>query len=90
MISEDRQSHLVHIVIDGIWNDDLVDYEDEDKAMRFGKKAMAKFMLECEDVDKKTREKITSLKRGVVEGSTEWDVLYGKYFDEEMAKRGNV
>jgi hypothetical protein len=79
----------VHILIDGIWNDDLVEYSDEDKAMRFAKKAMAKFMSECEDIDRATRTKITSLKRGVVEGSTEWDVLYGKYFDEEMAKRGN-
>lgn len=90
ILSEERQSHLVHVVVDGIWNDDLVDYEDEDKAIRFGKKAMAKFIAECEDIDRKARAKITSLKRGVVEGSPEWDVLYGKYFEEEMSKRGNI
>lgn len=88
-ISEDRQSHLVHVVVDGIWNDDLVDYDDEDKAIRFGKKAMAKFIDECEAIDTHVRAKITSLKRGVVEGSPEYDVLYGKYFDEEMQRRGN-
>lgn len=88
-LSEDRQSHLVHVVIDGIWKDDLVDYADEDKAIRFGKKAMAQFIAECEDIDTKVTAKISSLKRGVIEGSPEWDVLYSKYFDEEMQRRGN-
>lgn len=89
IISEDRQSHLARLITDGIWNDDLVDYTDDDDALRFVKKAVAKFVAEGEDIDKKAREKIASLKRGVAEGSPEWDVLYGKYFDEEMARRGS-
>ncbi len=89
MISEDRQSHFVHLIVDALYNDDLVDYDDEDKAIRFGKKAMAMFMKEVEALDTATRQKINSLKRGVPEGSPEWDVLYSKYFDEEMSKRGN-
>lgn len=88
MISEERQSHLAHVMIDGIWKDDLVDYTDDDQAIRAAKRAIAKFVKEGEDVDKKAREKIASLKRGVTEGSPEWDVLFGKYFDEEMNKRG--
>lgn len=88
ILSEDRQSHLVHVVVDGIWNDDLVDYNDEDQAMRTAKKSMARFIAEGEAVDKAVRDKIASLRRGVPEGSPEWDVLYGKYFDEEMVKRG--
>ncbi|MBC87295.1 MAG: hypothetical protein CL677_08970 [Bdellovibrionaceae bacterium] len=88
-ISEDRQSHLAHLVIDKIWQDDLVDYDDDDKAMRAGKQGMAKFVKELADLDRVAREKVASLKRGVVEGSPEWDVMYQKYFEEELQRRGN-
>lgn len=89
ILSEERQSHLVHVLIDGIWKDDLVDFSDDEKAMRAGNRGMSKFVAECEDIDKHVNQKIASLKRGVVEGSPEWDVLYTKYFEEEMQRRGN-
>lgn len=88
ILSEDRQSHLAHIIIDGIWNDDLVDYLDDDHAVRLAKKAVAKFVAEGEEVDRLVRAKISTLKRGVPEGSPEWDVMYSKYFEEEMVRRG--
>ena len=87
-LSEERCQHLVHLIVDGIWNDDLVDYSDDEKAMRAANRAMGKFVKECEDIDKEVVRRITSLKRGVVEGSPEWDVLYGKYYEEEMQRRG--
>lgn len=88
-LSPDRQTHLAHVVVDGIWNDDLVDYEDEDEAVRVGKKAVFQFAKDITEMDSAVRQKIASLKRNVIEGSPEYDVLYGKYMDEEMAKRGN-
>jgi len=88
IISEDRQSHLAHVLTDAIWNDDLVDYTDEDLALRLAKKAIAEFVKEDVDIDQKAREKVASLKRGVVEGSPEWDILYKKYYEEERGKRG--
>jgi uncharacterized protein len=88
IISEDRQSHLARLIVDGIWNDDLVDYSDDDTALRMAKKAIAKFVAEGEEIDQKVRDKVASLKRGVTEGSPEWDVMYSKYFEEEMVRRG--
>lgn len=89
MISEDRLNHLAFLVTDGVWKDDLVDYEDDDRAVRAAKQAMAKFSKEYDDIDKAARNTITSLKRNVVEGSPEWDILYSKYFEQEMSRRGN-
>jgi hypothetical protein len=34
------------------------------------------------------RRKIASLKRGVVEGSGEWQILYRRYREEELRKKG--
>lgn len=88
ILSEDRLSHLCHLVVDGIWNDDLVDYTDDDAALRAAKRGLSDFVKTVEDIDKAVQAKVASLKRGVVEGSPEWDIMYGKYFDEEMQKRG--
>jgi uncharacterized protein len=89
ILSEERVSHLARVVVDGIWNDDLVDYTDDDAALRAAKKGLMDFVRSLEEVDRMARQKVASLKRGVTEGSSEWDILYGKYFEEEMKRRGN-
>jgi hypothetical protein len=89
MLSEERQGHFAKIIIDGIWNDDLVDYTDDDTAMRVAKRALSKFVAEFAEIDSKVRNSVASLKRNVPEGSPEWDVMYSKYFEEEMRRRGN-
>ena len=88
ILSEDRQSHWAHLITDSIWNDDLVDYSDEDMALRIAKKAIIEFVKEDIDIDQKAKEKVASLKRNVVEGSPEWEVLYKKYYEEERNRRG--
>lgn len=89
-LSEERVSHLAHLVVDAIWDDDLVDYTDDELALRSGKKGLQDFMNELEDIDRKVQAKIASLKRGVMEGTPEWDVLYSKYFEEEMQRSGRA
>jgi hypothetical protein len=90
ILSEDRQTHWAHLLTDGIWNDDMVDYTDEDMALRLAKKAIVEFVKEHEEIDQRAKAKVASLKRGVVEGSPEWDILYRKYYEEERGKRGQV
>lgn len=88
MLSEDRKTHFAHLIVDGIWNDDLVDYSDEDEAIRVAKRAVVKFVAEFAQIDGKVRNSIETLKRNVPEGSPEWDVLYNKYFEEELKRHG--
>lgn len=88
ILSEDRQTHWAHVLTDGVYNDDLVDFTDEDQALRAAKRAIVEFVKEDEDIDVKTRQKVASLKRGVPEGSREWDIMYQKYYEEERNRRG--
>lgn len=88
ILSEDRQSHWAHLLTDSIWNDDMVDYTDEDLALKIAKKIIQEFVKEDQDIDTKARAKVASLKRGVIEGSPEWEVLYKKYYEEERKKHG--
>lgn len=90
ILSEDRRSHFAHVVTDGIWEDDLVDFTDEDFAIRLARQAIDKYCSQIDQLDDVVRNKLHSLKRGVVEGSPEWETLYGKYFEEELKRRGNL
>jgi hypothetical protein len=88
ILSEDRQLYFARIITDGLWNDDLVDYSDEDEALRAARRAIAEFTKEDIEIDRKAREKVSSLKRGVLEGTPEWEILYKKYYEEGLNRRG--
>lgn len=88
ILSEDRQSHWAHLVTDAVWGDDIVDFSDDDHALRAAKRAIADFVAEDEEIDRRAREKVASLKRNVQENTPEWDILYKKYYEEERGKRG--
>lgn len=87
-LSDDRISHLAHLITDAVWKDDMVDFTDEDLALRETKRAMADLLKGDDEADTRARDKIRSLSRHVPEGSREWDVLYKKYFEEELKKKG--
>ncbi len=86
-LSEDRITHISHLVFDGVWKDDLVDFTDDDKALKEIKRVITGFLKVEDEADSAARKKIRSLSRDVPEGSREWDILYKKYFEEEMAKK---
>lgn len=87
-LSEDRISHISHQIHDRLYLDELVDYIDEDEALRVIKKVFAEFLVMEDQIDNQVRHKISTLKKGIMEGSPEWEVLYRKYFEEEMRKKG--
>ncbi|BCR06720.1 hypothetical protein DESUT3_37890 [Desulfuromonas versatilis] len=84
-LSEQRISHLAHLIADGLWKDDLVDYRDEARALQSVKEALTRVLSVDDQVDGLVREKLQRQKK--IPGSREWQVLYDKYFAEEMAKR---
>ena len=54
-----------------------------------GKAAPIQELLKEEEaVDAEIRKKITSQKKEVFEGSEEWDLLYRKYYADEMRRMG--
>ena len=89
IISEDRLSHLAHLIVDGLYHDDLVDYADDGTALNCVKRALQEFVQSHEKLDRKVRGMIQSLQRTVIEGSPEWDVMYQKYYEQESQRLGN-
>ena len=86
-ISEDRISHIAHKIVDKLWRDDLADFPDEALALGAVKEAVTSFFAVAEVVDQAVRKKLASYSQAKVPGSREWEVLYQKFYREEMAKR---
>lgn len=86
-LTEDRISHLSHRVIDRLYRDDVADFPEEARALREAKEVFAAYVRVEEEADAFVRRKIAGLSRRVPEGGREWDILYRKYFEEEMAKK---
>ena len=60
---------------------------NERAALAESKRVLAEHFQREDQLDEHVRRKIASLSRRVVPGSAEWDVLYRRYFEEELRKR---
>ena len=87
-MSPEKSLHLTSLIIEGLWKRDLVEYSDEDLALRVGRQGADQFQLLCQELEQHVVSKIKSLKRSIVEDSPEWNTLYLQYYDEELGRKG--
>jgi hypothetical protein len=87
IISEDRISHLSHKIFEKLWRDDLVDFADEAKALSTIKLSIHQYFSVADAIDEIVRKKLSSYSQSKVPGSREWEILYHKFYKEELAKK---
>ena len=88
MLSEDKVSHLAHVILGAVKKSPLVQVQSEDgRILKEIKRVLAGELAQEQEIDRKVRAKLGSYSRGIVEGSPEWDVLYRKTFEEESRKQ---
>lgn len=91
MLSEDKISHLSHVLLKGLINKGMVELvEDEGTIRREIKRTIVSELKIGEDIDQIVRKKLQSFSKKLIEGSPEWEVLYRKFFKEEEIKKGRV
>lgn len=88
MISEEKMIHIVHLMLDGVWKQDMVEYPNEEEALREAKKICLGYIQQVNAVSEDARKKILAMKNPPREGTPQWDVLYQKYLEEEIHKKG--
>jgi hypothetical protein len=59
----------------------------ERAALVEAKRILAEHFQRDDKIDEIVRRKIASLSRQVPPGSAEWEILYRRYFEEEIRKR---
>src|SRR5271170_1801334 len=69
-------------------NDEVEFIEDPNTIRQETRKLLEELLNQEERIDVAARQKIESQKRTILEGSQEWDILYRKYYNEEVKKLG--
>jgi hypothetical protein len=88
-LTDDKVNKLAHTVADTLAEIDEVDFlEDRNTIRQEARKALTKLLLEEVKIDAAARQKIASQQRIIPEGSQEWDILYRKYYNDEVKKLG--
>lgn len=91
MLSEDKISHLSHVLFKGLTEKKLIEpIEEEGKVRAEIKRVIIGELKIGEEIDAIVRKKLLSFSRKIAEGSPEWEVLYKKFFKEEEIKRGRA
>ncbi len=86
-LSDQKILYLARESLVRLQNERLAEVPNFSLALRHARELISEWAERGDEVDAIVRRKIASLKRRVVEGSTEWDVLYRRYREEELAKR---
>jgi hypothetical protein len=88
-LSRDKVNKLAHTAADALAEIDQVDFVEDRNSIRMEIRRLLEELLKQEErIDLAARQKIESQKRTIIEGTQEWDILYRKYYNEEVKKLG--
>ena len=88
-ISRDKLNKLAHTVADTLAEVDQVGFlEDRNTIRQEARKVLEGLLTEEARINTSARQKIATQRKIILEGSQGWDILYRKYYNEEVRKLG--
>ena len=88
-VSRDKVNKVAHVVTDALAEMNELDFVEDRNTIRLEvRKFLEELLNQEEKIDQSARHKIENQKRTILEGSQEWDILYRKYYNEEVKKLG--
>jgi hypothetical protein len=88
-ISRDKMNVLARAVAEALAAMEGVKLAKEKNTLRLEiRRLLEELLAQEKKIDLQARRKIESQKRTILEGSQEWDILYRKYYNEEVKKLG--
>ena len=88
-LSHEKVVQLSHRIISAIEALDEVEIFEEPNTIRQESvRILVDLLREEEKIEEITRQRIASHKRTIPEGGAEWDLLFRKYYSEELRKLG--
>jgi hypothetical protein len=88
-VNRDKVNKLAHVIADALADMNEVDFVEDRNTVRLETRKILEDLLNKEEkIDLAARQKIESQKKTILEGSQEWDILYRKYYNEEVKKLG--
>ena len=88
-LSREKIIRLSHQITEVLVSSQEVEFiEDRDTIRQQVVQTLTNTLREEEKADAEVRKRITSQKKEILEGSEEWDVLYRKYYTDELRRMG--
>ena len=88
-INPDKLNKLAHTVADTLAEIDQVGFlEDRNTIRQEARKALTDLLTDEARIDTAARLKIANQRKIIMEGSQEWEILYRKYYNDEVRKLG--
>ncbi|NIO48224.1 MAG: DUF507 family protein [Candidatus Aminicenantes bacterium] len=88
-LSREKINFLARQLLNSLFENDEVEFLFEPNEIRLSIVKSIEEELKLYDlIDKRAIEKIQSQKKAIEEGSREWEILYRKYYNEEISKLG--
>jgi hypothetical protein len=88
-ISREKIVRISHKAMDLLVASDEVEFvDDRDTIRQKIVLILTETLREEEKAEAEARKRITSQKKEILEGSEEWDLLYRKYYAEELRRMG--
>lgn len=88
-ISRDKVNKLAHVVADTLADTPEAEFQEDRNTIRQEARKILEMLLTDElKIDSAARMKISSQQRIILEGSQEWDILYRKYYNDEVKRLG--
>lgn len=88
-LSREKINFLSRKILDYLFDNDQIEFLDEPNEIRLSiVRIIEEEMKLYDEIDRRAIEKIESQKKTIKEGSREWDILYRKYYNEEIVKLG--
>jgi hypothetical protein len=88
-LSREKINFLARQILNQLFKNDDVEFLDEPNEIRLTiVKSIEEEMKLYDLINKRAVEKIESQKKAIKEGSREWEILYRKYYNDEITKLG--
>ncbi len=88
-ISRDKMNVLAKVATEALVQLENVEFIEDRNTIRLELRRILEELLKEEmRIDQAARQKIDNQRRTILEGTQEWDILYRKYYNEEVKKLG--
>ncbi|MFQ5816601.1 MAG: DUF507 family protein [Terriglobia bacterium] len=88
-LSREKIICLSHRLVDALAAMEAVDFIEDRNTIRLEiVQILQELLRQEEQMALAARQKIAVQKRNILEGSTEWETLYRKYYDDQLRKLG--
>lgn len=88
---EDRFSNIAHLIMDYLYEEDYIHFTVSDNQVKnLIAESINSFIKGYDEADSLAYEKIKTYKRKLIPGTEDYDIVFNRFYEEELIKKGLI